>query len=129
MEKSSDFAPDASADDSAEHGAKDGAEHGAVYGARTSAEPHRRGRKAGQSVKNHPYMVVGYQPVSGVPREDYADFFKAKIRLDELRYGLQYGNFPPGLILQREGDGAMLVWGGYGEKQRLRPLMEEIRIG
>lgn len=73
--------------------------------------------------------VVGYMPTDSVPKEDYLDFMKARFSVDEVEYMLKDGVLPPGLILNRgERTPSMQVWGAYGERQKLIPVMAKIKM-
>ena len=70
--------------------------------------------------------AVSYNPVAGVPREDYADFMGCKFGPGEVKAGIAEGIWPPGLIFT-DGKCCWLVWGSYG-KQKLVCLQGRLRI-
>ena len=75
------------------------------------------------------FRVVGYMPTDSVPKEDYLDFMKARFSVDEVEYMLKDGVLPPGLILNHgERTPSMQVWGAYGKKQKLVPVMAKIKM-
>ena len=73
--------------------------------------------------------VVGYMPTDSVPKEDYLDFLNARFSIDEVNFMLKDGVLPPGLILNHgERTPSLQVWGAYGKKQKLVPVMAKIKM-
>ena len=78
---------------------------------------------------SYSFRVVGYMPTDSVPKEDYLDFMNARFSIDELKFMLKDGVLPPGLILNRgERTPSLQVWGAYGKKQKLVPVMAKIKM-
>lgn len=71
--------------------------------------------------RTHTIKTAGWEPEVGIPTEDYEDFRDLSQSMDEVRKCLQWGHFPPGLILF-DGKTKAQVIGGYGDKQILRRL-------
>lgn len=66
-------------------------------------------------------IPIRYVQKPGIPIEDYKDFFHAENNLshDEVVIMCRYGNFPPGLILKKQGKIVQVV-GDYGSHQTLK---------
>ena len=64
---------------------------------------------------------VSYKPAPGIPIEDYKDFLHDQNNLstDEVKTMCRYGNFPPGLVLKKQGKLVQVV-GEYGSHQTLK---------
>jgi len=65
--------------------------------------------------------VVGFDPMPGIPLEDYQDFTNPKLSPTEMNFTLIYGNFPPGLHLAKRSV-LHIVRGEYGQHQRLEKV-------
>ena len=63
-------------------------------------------------------QVVGYQPVNGIPMEEYFDFpIWSKWPDEEVAVMAANGVFPPGLILQMKGGHPCVIVGKYEAPQ------------
>jgi len=72
---------------------------------------------------SHVIQVVGYQPKSGTPLDDYADFpIGQKFSLEDIDKMTDLGHFPPGIILQSKGGRPCVVRGHYFEVQYVEAL-------
>jgi hypothetical protein len=65
--------------------------------------------------------VIGWDPIPGIPVEDYRDFTGLRMSPTELNFTLAYGNFPPGLHLAKKGI-THVVRGTYGHQQKLERI-------
>lgn len=101
---------------------------GSMIGDEDSGPGRPVGQRTGRHALNSHLVVAGFQPVNGIPREDYQDFLGAVINSEEIKYGLSLGVFPPGLILQSKKSGAYVVFGNYDTVQRLEPYLREVKI-
>lgn len=67
--------------------------------------------------------VVGYQPVAGIPINDYFDFaIGSKFQDEEVKKMAEIGVMPPGLILQMLGGWPCVIKGDYETPQTAERL-------
>lgn len=68
--------------------------------------------------------VVAYQPVKGIPLEEYLDFaIGNKYPDEEITAMAENGTMPPGLVLQMSGGWPCVVVGEYEKPQTVERLV------
>ncbi|PKN97989.1 MAG: hypothetical protein CVU42_13785 [Chloroflexi bacterium HGW-Chloroflexi-4] len=68
--------------------------------------------------------VVAYQPVRGIPLEEYLDFkIGSKFPDEEITAMAENGTMPPGLVLQMKDGWPCVVVGKYGSHQKVERLV------
>lgn len=63
--------------------------------------------------------AVSYQPIKGIPEDDYLDFEGRMLDWKSFTASLELGNMPPGLIVEKRGAIRLMVRGDYGQKQEV----------
>ena len=72
---------------------------------------------------SHVIKVVGYQPRSGTPLDDYTDFpIGQTFSLEDVDKMTDLGHFAPGVILQARGGKPCVVRGAYFETQYVEAM-------
>jgi hypothetical protein len=70
------------------------------------------------SVNETTITVAGCIMQDDIPPEDYRDCLSMELGLEDVRYMLKMGHFPPGLLLQ-DHTGKYMVVGVYESPQKL----------